>query len=148
MKTINEYAKVTRSGDGTLDCIGQFTQRLYKDVEFLEDTNIDSPPKVNDIGVLMELHNDEFVWLGRLKQYQGDMEVDEFRLMPGKPFGIVIKEDQLEIYKATVTESGSKTEKSFSYVNTMKLKFENNGNITLETTGDINIKGNTVNLNP
>lgn len=155
MAAFIEYTKITRSSEGTLDCIGQLTQRVYKEVEYIEDNNIDSPPEVDQIGLLMEIHNDEFVWVGRLKQYTGGVDPKEFRIMPGNNYGILIKEDELEIYKANVIETGNEENKSYTYIPTVKLKFESNGDVNIETTakvninaiGEVNISGSTVNLN-
>ena len=51
-----EYATITRSSNQTLDCVGNRTRRTFKDVEFLEDSNLDSPPRVGEVGLRKLAH--------------------------------------------------------------------------------------------
>ncbi len=149
MRGIIEYVTVTANTGEYLDCVGNLTQRTYRDVEWLESEHFDSPPEIGKIGILMEIQNNEFVFIGRLKQYKSSEIPGELRIFAGKDTGIVIKEagegHTFEIYKATVSGGGANQE--YVYTPTTSIKIDENGEVQIESSGNVQVTGAEIQLN-
>lgn len=139
-----EYAQVTRSSNGTIDCIGQMTSKTYKNTEYIEDSGVDAPPVVGDIGLVLEIHNDEFVWIGRLKQNKSSLQPEEYRIHQGSSHGMIFEgigtDGSSSFYKADVTTNGNSFNKEYSYTIRELFSIDKDGNILIQrkdTSGGI-----------
>lgn len=134
-----EYVTVTRSSNQTLDCVGNLTTRTYKEVEVLEDSNIDSPPRIGEIGLLIEVHNNEFVWIGRLKQFESLLSPNEVRIHPKRATGILFSGNEqnlgnqkVQMYRSdTVESTGKSPSEVFNYKIAQLVEIEETGDIVL-----------------
>lgn len=134
-----EYATVTRSNNQNLDCVGNTTQRPYRNVEVLEDANIDSPPRVGEVGMLIEISNGEYAWLGRLKQFQSSLLPNEVRIHPRRATGIVfmggeenLADQEVLVYRAEeVVSSGKAPNESYDYKIGQLIKITKEGDILI-----------------
>lgn len=132
-----EYATTTRSNDGTIDCVGQLTGRTYKNVEFIEPSMVDNPPIVGEVGIIAEIHNDEVVWFGRLKQFKTSSAPKELRLRPGESTGILFSgidssTSETSLYKATISNTGIGTNTEYTYTISEEVSIKNDGTIVLQ----------------
>lgn len=131
-----EYAQVTRSSNGTIDCIGQMTSKTYKNTEYIEDSGVDAPPVVGEIGLVLEIHNDEFVWIGRLKQNKSSLQPEEYRIHQGSSHGMIFEgigpDGSSSFYRADVSTTGNSYNKEYSYTIRELFSIDKDGNILIE----------------
>lgn len=131
-----EYAQVTRSSNGTIDCVGQMTSKTYKNTEYIEDSGIDAPPIVGDIGLVLEIHNDEFVWVGRLKQNKSSLQPDEYRIHQGSSHGMIFEgigvDGSSSFYRADIATTGNSFNKEYSYTIRELFSIDKDGNILIQ----------------
>ena len=131
-----EYATATRSSEGTIDCVGQLTSRTYKNVEFVEPSQLDTPPVVGEVGIIAEIHNDEVVWVSRLKQFKTTTVPKEVRIRPGETTGMLfsgVNEDsESSLYRATIANTGTGTNTEYTYTISEEISIKNDGKIIIQ----------------
>lgn len=165
-----EYVKVTRSDGENLDCVGLLTQKTYKGVEIVENYGIDCPPEVDEVGILFVMQNAEYAWVGNLQQFLSNLVPNEMRLHSKRETGMyfkggatVLADQEIELYRGTVTKTGTNPTESYTYTYEQVVKFTKEGDILIErrdvdtedvlasihinADNTIDITGTTINLN-
>lgn len=162
-----EYAKVTRSSEQTLDCVGLLTMRTYTNVEYINSSGVDSVPIVDEVVLIHEINNDEVVCVGRLAQFSSQLSAGELRVHPTKNTGVLFSDNgdgSLTIYKCSeVQSSGTPPNNTYTYKIGQKIEITTTGDIQLQqmesdgTTvkseivlqedGEIHMNASLINLN-